>query len=122
MIKKDRYGRRVRIKQRIRRRVAGTSERPRLTVHRSLRHVYAQIVDDSAGRTLVSASTLSKDLRDKVKEVKSSVEASKLVGVVLGQKALEKSISKVVFDRSGYRYHGNVKALADGAREGGLIF
>ncbi len=110
------------IKQRIRRRVAGTSERPRLTVHRSLRHVYAQIVDDSAGRTLVSASTLSKDLRDKVKEVKSSVEASKLVGVVVGQKALEKSISKVVFDRSGYRYHGNVKALADGAREAGLKF
>ncbi len=122
MIKKDRYGKRVRIKQRIRRRVAGTSERPRLTVHRSLRHVYAQIVDDSAGRTLVAASTLSKDLRDKVKEVKSSVEVSKLVGVVLAQKALEKSISKVVFDRSGYRYHGNVKALADGAREGGLKF
>ena len=122
MIKKDRYGRRVRIKQRIRRRVAGTSERPRLTVHRSLRHVYAQIVDDSAGRTLVAASTLSKDLHDKVKEVKSSVEVSKLVGVVLAQKALEKSISKVVFDRSGYRYHGNVKALADGAREGGLKF
>ncbi|MEE9187128.1 MAG: 50S ribosomal protein L18 [Bacteroidota bacterium] len=122
MIKKDRYGKRMHIKQRIRRRVAGTSERPRLTVHRSLRHVYAQIVDDSAGRTLVSASTLSKDLRDKVKEVKSSVEASKLVGVVLAQKALEKSISKVVFDRSGYRYHGNVKALADGAREGGLKF
>lgn len=122
MIKYDRYAQRARIKQRIRRKVVGTPGRPRLTVYRSLKHIYAQIVDDSAGRTLVAVSTLSKDLRDSVKAAKSSVEASKLVGVSLAQKALERNIERVVFDRNGYRYHGNVKALADGAREGGLKF
>lgn len=122
MIKYDRYAQRARIKQRIRRKVVGTPGRPRLTVYRSLKHIYAQIVDDSAGRTLVAVSTLSKDLRDSVKAVKSSVEASKLVGVSLAQKALERNIERVVFDRNGYRYHGNVKALADGARQGGLKF
>ncbi|MEE9225677.1 MAG: 50S ribosomal protein L18 [Bacteroidota bacterium] len=122
MIKKDRYAQRARIKQRIRKIVAGTSERPRLTIYRSLKHIYAQIVDDSAGNTLVAASTRSKELRDKLKATKSPVSASKLVGVSLAQKALERNIDKVVFDRNGYRYHGNVKALADGAREGGLKF
>lgn len=122
MIKYDRYAQRARIKQRIRRKVVGTTGRPRLTVYRSLKHIYAQIVDDSAGRTLVAVSTLSKDLRDSVKAAKSSVEASKLVGVSLAQKALERNIERVVFDRNGYRYHGNVKALADGARQGGLKF
>ncbi len=122
MIKKDRYGKRALIKQRVRRLAVGTSERPRLSVYRSLKHIYAQIVDDSSGRTLVASSTLSKDLGDKVKSVKSRVEASKLVGSSLAQKAIEKNIRKVVFDRNGYRYHGNVKALADGAREGGLQF
>jgi len=122
MIKKDRYAQRARIKQRIRKIVAGTSERPRLTIYRSLKHIYAQIVDDSAGNTLVAASTRSKELRDKLKATKLPVSASKLVGVSLAQKALERNIDKVVFDRNGYRYHGNVKALADGAREGGLKF
>ncbi|MFQ5798952.1 MAG: 50S ribosomal protein L18 [Bacteroidota bacterium] len=122
MIKKDRYAQRARIKQRIRKIVAGTSDRPRLTIYRSLKHIYAQIVDDSVGNTLVAASTRSKELRDKLKATKSPVSASKLVGVSLAQKALERNIDKVVFDRNGYRYHGSVKALADGAREGGLKF
>jgi len=122
MIKKDRESRRAYIKARVRNKVTGTPDRPRLTVYRSLKHIYAQLVDDTAGKTLIAASTLSKDLRDKVKGTKSAIETSKMVGVSLAKKALEKKIESVVFDRNGYRYHGNVKALAEGAREGGLKF
>ncbi len=112
---------RLRRKKRIRKRVFGTSERPRLTVFRSAKHIYAQIVDDSIGHTIVAASTLSKDVRDKVKGLKK-VEAAKVVGKALAEKALEKGVKKVVFDRNGFKYHGRVAALAEGAREGGLEF
>jgi large subunit ribosomal protein L18 len=121
MIKKDRSAMRGRIKQRIRKKVLGTEQRPRLTVYRSLHHVYAQIVDDIHGKTLVASSSHSKELRDRAKSMKKK-EVSKLVGMDVAKRALEKKIQTVVFDRNGYRYHGNVKALADGAREAGLKF
>ena len=106
---------RTKNKVRIRRKVSGTAERPRLTVFRSGRHVYGQIVDDVSGNTLVAASTLKLGGN-------SSVSCAKKVGEALAKAALEKNISNVVFDRSGYIYHGRVKAIADGAREGGLNF
>ena len=106
---------------RVRRRVSGTSARPRLCVFRSLKHIFAQLIDDSDGRTLVSASTLSKEARESIRG-KSGIEASKAVGVLLAEKARAKSIESVRFDRGGYLYHGRVKALAEGAREGGLKF
>jgi len=122
MIGKDRAALRQRIKQRIRKRIAGTPERPRLTVYRSLRHVYAQIVDDTSGKTLVSSSSNTKELRDQTKSAKRRLNVSKLVGMDIAKRALASKITTVVFDRNGYRYHGNVKALADGAREAGLKF
>ena len=122
MIKKKKVEHRARLKQHIRLRLGGTPGRPRLTVYRSLRHVYAQIVDDSAGKTLVAVSDLSKELQEKRKEAKGQVALGKLVGQLTAQKAREKNISQVVFDRNGYLYHGVVKAAADGAREGGLKF
>jgi large subunit ribosomal protein L18 len=106
---------------RIRKRVKGTPERPRLSVFRSLRHIYAQVIDDTTGRTLASASTLDPELRDKVKGLRKT-EASRLVGQLVAQRALERGITRVVFDRGGYLYHGRVKALAEGAREAGLEF
>jgi len=108
-------------KSRVRRRVIGTAERPRLTVFKSVKHVYAQIVDDATGRTLVSASTMGRDLREDLKKT-SDVEAARAVGLALGKKALARDITMVVFDRNGYPYHGKVKALADAAREAGLQF
>jgi large subunit ribosomal protein L18 len=102
--------------------IIGTSERPRLVIYRSLRYVYGQIVDDQENKTLIGVSDLNKDLREQLKDVKSKVEASKKVGEYLAKKAQEKNIKKIVFDRNGYKYHGRVKALADGAREGGLEF
>ncbi len=122
MITKDRAAIRQRIRQRIRKKVFGTPERPRLTVYRSLHHIYAQIVDDTTGKTLVSSSSNLKELRDELKSVKKKMEISKLVGVHAAKKALSKNIQTVVFDRSGYRYHGKIKALAEGVREGGLKF
>ncbi len=122
MITKNRAALRERIKQRIRKKIYGTPERPRLTVYRSLHHIYVQIVDDTSGKTLVSSSSNLKELRDELKSMKKKMEVSKLVGVYAAKKALAKNIQTVVFDRNGYRYHGNVKALADGAREGGLKF
>lgn len=106
---------------RIRRTVNGTPERPRLNVYRSLNHMYAQIIDDKAGRTLVSASTLDADLKSKLEKT-GNKEAAKAVGKLVAERALAKGISEVVFDRSGYIYHGRVKELAEGAREGGLKF
>ncbi|MGE5247667.1 MAG: 50S ribosomal protein L18 [Verrucomicrobiota bacterium] len=122
MITRNRSAARRRLKRSIRLRLSGTSERPRLTVYRSLRHVYAQIVDDSQGKTLVSVSDLSRDVRDRFKEARGQAAVGKLVGQLTARKALEKNITVVVFDRNGYRYHGVVKAMADGAREGGLKF
>lgn len=107
--------------RRIRRRVVGTAERPRLAVFRSNNHIYAQIIDDSAHHTLVAASTLDPDLRAEVESIEPC-EASSKVGVLVAQRALAQGIQKVVFDRGGNLYHGRVKALAEGAREAGLEF
>lgn len=113
--------RRLRRKRGIRKTVRGTAERPRLTVFRSLNHIYAQVVDDDCGVTLCEASTRSKDLRETVK-YGGNREAAKLVGEALAQRAKAKNIEAVRFDRNGFRFHGRVKMLADAAREGGLKF
>jgi large subunit ribosomal protein L18 len=107
--------------RRVRAKIAGTSDRPRLNVFRSLTNIYAQVIDDTAGHTLVSASTVDKDLRGTV-EGKSKIEAAKMVGELVARRAQEAGIKVVVFDRGGYKYHGRVKAVADGAREAGLEF
>jgi large subunit ribosomal protein L18 len=107
---------------RIRKKVQGTAERPRLSVFRSLNHIYAQLVDDLAGRTIMTVSSLDKGLVPDVKTAKGKVAAGKIVGKALAAKAKEKGIDRVCFDRGGYLYHGRVKAVADGAREGGLTF
>lgn len=122
MIQKNTVERRLKRKSRIRRRIVGTTARPRLAVYRSLKHVYAQIIDDAQGRTIVSASSLSKDVREQAKEAKTELEICRIVGMAAAKKALENNIKEVVFDRSGYLYHGRVKAVADGAREAGLKF
>ncbi len=106
---------------RVRARITGTAERPRLNVFRSLEHIYAQVIDDTAGHTLASASTIDRDLREKI-EGKTKSEAAKLVGALVAERARKVGIKKVVFDRGGYRYHGRVKALAEAAREAGLEF
>lgn len=121
MIKKNKNIR-LRSKIKIRRKISGLASKPRLTVYRSLNNMYVQLIDDSAGNTLVTASTLSKDLKEELKNSKGKISKSKMVGKLVAKKALEKNISQVVFDRNGYRYHGRVKAIADGAREGGLKF
>ncbi len=108
-------------KRHVRRRVVGTPDRPRLSVYRSLRHMYAQLVDDISGRTLASASTLSKDVRDEVAGTGNRDAAAK-VGALLARRAKEAGITAVCFDRGGRKFHGRVKALADAAREGGLEF
>jgi large subunit ribosomal protein L18 len=106
---------------RVRKKVIGTAEKPRLCVFRSARHIYAQIIDDEAGRTLVSVSTMSPSLRDKVKGVKK-VEQAKLVGSEIARAAQAKGLNKVTFDRNGFLYHGRVAALSESAREAGLEF
>ncbi|PLV55651.1 50S ribosomal protein L18 [Thermotoga sp. SG1] len=122
MIKKEsRNERRIRRHRRVRKKVFGTPERPRLCVFRSNKHIYAQIIDDTIGHTLVSASTLDPELREKLQKT-WNIEAAKEVGLLIGKRAIEKGIKKVVFDRGGYKYHGRIKALADGAREAGLEF
>lgn len=112
---------RERRKTRIRARISGTAERPRLNVFRSLSNIYAQVIDDVQGHTLVSASTVDKEVAVAV-DGKSKREAAKIVGQMVAQRALAAGITQVVFDRGGYRYHGRIAALADGAREGGLEF
>jgi len=107
--------------QRIRERVVGTSERPRLCVHRSLNNMHAQIIDDSAGKILLGKSTLAKDLKSKLK-TGGNIEASTLLGEFLAKEAIKKGIKKVSFDRGGCLYHGRVKAFAEGVRKGGLEF
>lgn len=104
-----------------RRDLNGTEERPRLNVYRSTNHIYAQVIDDTTGNTLVAASTLDAELKAQLDD-KTKTEASKLVGKLVGQRALEKGVKKVVFDRGGYLYTGRVAALAQGAREAGLDF
>ncbi len=122
MIRKSRSEQRLKVKVRIAKKVRGTVEQPRLTVYRSLHHVYAQVVDDTAASTLVSSSSLSPDLREELKGIKGMKEVAKRVGMSVARKAIDKKITRVVFDRNGYRFHGIVKAMADGAREAGLKF
>jgi large subunit ribosomal protein L18 len=112
---------RQRVHERVRMRVEGTPERPRLCVYRSLGHIYAQVVDDRGGRTLASASSLDKETRKQIKGG-GNVAAAKVVGKIVAERAKAAKIEKVVFDRGGYKYHGRIKALADAAREAGLKF
>lgn len=119
--KTDRNEARKRRHRRIRKKISGTPERPRLNVFRSLKHMYAQIIDDTRGVTLVAASTLDKALRDQISNG-GNVESARKVGELVAKRALEKGITKVVFDRGGYKYHGRVRALAEAAREAGLDF
>ncbi|MCB9642432.1 MAG: 50S ribosomal protein L18 [Myxococcales bacterium] len=112
---------RLRRKRRIRATISGTAERPRLTVFRSSKHIYAQIIDDLAGHTLAAVSDNSPQLRDEVKSMKKKERAAR-VGQMIAERCKELGISSVVFDRNGYIYHGRVQALAEGAREGGLQF
>ncbi len=117
--------RRARRKRRVRKKVFGTPDRPRLAVYRSLKHIYAQIIDDTRGHTLVSASSLSPEIRERWEELKQEggkTAVARAVGELLGQRALEAGIKKVAFDRGGFKYHGRVKALAEGARSAGLEF
>lgn len=114
--------RRRRIKMRIHKRIVGTPERPRLVVYRSLKQIYAQIVDDSQSRTLFTVSSLGKDIKALAGTAKGKTNVAKLVGKAAGEEAKKRNITSVVFDRNGYLYHGRVKAVADGAREAGLIF
>ena len=107
--------------RKLRNRFSGTAERPRLAVFRSNNHMYAQIIDDTVGNTLVSASTLQKDVKSELEKT-NNVEAAAYLGTVIAKKALEKGITTVVFDRGGFIYHGKIKALADAAREAGLNF
>lgn len=121
MAKETRTQARQRRHNRVRRKVSGSPERPRLNVYRSLEHITAQVIDDTVGNTIVSASSLEAALHEQV-EGKNKVEQAKVIGKVLAERAKEKGIEKVVFDRGGYRYHGRIKALADASREGGLEF
>lgn len=122
MLKKfDRNQMRKNRQTRVRQKVYGTPEKPRLSVYRSNNHIYAQIINDVNGHTLVSASTLEKELKEELSSTRNR-EAAKLVGKLIGKKAIDKGINQVVFDRAGYLYHGKVKELADGAREAGLEF
>ena len=121
MTKNSRSLGRVRRHTRVRKNLTGTGARPRLNVFRSSSAIYAQLIDDQAGHTLISASTVDRDLRGKLKGLKKS-EQAKLVGQAIAERARTKDIQEIIFDRGGYRYIGRVKALADGAREGGLKF
>ena len=117
----DKNADRIKRHQRVRKKVSGTAECPRLCVFRSLNHIYAQIIDDVKGNTLVACSTVEKSVQEAVKEM-SKQEAAKVVGQEIAKRALEKGIKEVVFDRGGYIYTGRVEAVADGAREAGLMF
>jgi large subunit ribosomal protein L18 len=118
---KDRREARRRRHLRVRRKIQGTEDRPRLAVFRSLNHIYAQIIDDTRGYTLVTASTLDPEVRDQLADMNKS-EQAKVVGQVLGRRATSHGIEKVVFDRAGYKFHGRVRSLAEGARAEGLEF
>ena len=122
MVKKEARSKiRVKKHMRIRNRFSGTTERPRLAVFRSNNHMYAQIIDDTVGKTLVAASTLEKDVKAELEKT-NNVDAAAYLGTVIAKRALEKGITTVVYDRGGYIYHGKVAALAEAAREAGLVF
>lgn len=112
---------RKRRQERVRRKVFGTPERPRLNVFRSLENIYVQVIDDTKGQTLVSASTVDRELHDELASLPKR-EQAKAIGIKVAERARAKGIDKVVFDRAGYIYHGRIKAVADGSREGGLVF
>jgi large subunit ribosomal protein L18 len=118
---RDKYTRRAERKMRIRKTVSGTLERPRLVLYKSLKYLYAQIIDDSNQKTLIGCSTLAKDIKGKLKSC-SNKDAAKMLGGYLGEKAKTKGIKKVVFDRNGYLFHGVVKVFADSVRETGIEF
>lgn len=113
---------RIRRHIRLRKNLTGTAERPRLSVFKSLHHIYAQIIDDSAGKTLIHASTLDPELKSQVRGNGGNIESAKIVGKLIAERALAKGIKRVVFDRGGHIYHGRVAALAEAARENGLEF
>jgi large subunit ribosomal protein L18 len=121
MKRTDRKKLRVKRRLRVRSKVRGTSERPRLSVFRSERHIYAQLIDDTVGDTIVSSSTVESVIKSKISKTWGQ-EAAKEVGKLLAERALERGLKRVVFDRGGFKFHGRVKALADGAREAGLEF
>ncbi|MGH9686262.1 MAG: 50S ribosomal protein L18 [Candidatus Acidiferrales bacterium] len=117
----SREAHRRRVHVRMRKRIAGSAERPRLCVHRSSRHIRAQVIDDASARTIVSASSLDKDVRSQIRGG-GNIAASKVVGKIIAERARAKGVENVVFDRGGYQYHGRVQALAEAAREAGLKF
>jgi len=119
--KENKITARLRRKKTIRKKVRGTSERPRLSIFRSTNHIYGQIINDDTGQTLVAASTVIAEVRSSLKNT-GNINAAKSVGLLIARKAVEQGIKRVVFDRNGFLYHGRVKALADSAREGGLEF
>ena len=112
---------RLKRKRRIRKKISGTPQRPRLSVFRSARHIYAQIINDSQGRTLIAASTVETRAKEAPK-FENKIAAAKFVGKLIGERALEGGVKEVVFDRNGFLYHGRIKSLSEGAREAGLIF
>lgn len=118
----DKRQRRFKKKRMIRKKVYGTTERPRLVVFRSLKNIYGQLVDDTIKKTITTVSSRSKELQDQLASLPDKSQSARIVGKALATKALSLNIKKVVFDRNGYLYHGRVKALAEGAREGGLTF
>jgi large subunit ribosomal protein L18 len=121
MAKETRLVSRRRRHARVRRKLVGTAQRPRLSVYRSLQHIYAQVIDDASGQTLVSASTLDAKLRDEISSLEVH-EQAKAVGRAIAERAKAAGIEQVVFDRGGYPYHGRIKAVAEGSREAGLVF
>jgi large subunit ribosomal protein L18 len=119
--RKSKYQARKHRQRRVRSKVAGTAQRPRLNVYRSLNNIFVQVIDDTAGHTLVSASTIDNEIAAQLKD-KNKVDAARIVGKVVAERAKNAGITEVVFDRAGYQYHGRVAALAEGAREAGLKF
>ncbi len=122
MSKSKKKSARLRTKKHIKKRVMGTPQKPRLVVFKSLKHIYAQLVDDTNQKTITGASSLTKDLQADLSKAKTKTERAKIVGKKIAEVAKEKNFESVVFDRNGYLYHGRIKAVADGAREGGLKF
>ena len=112
---------RLKRKKRVRKKIFGTADRPRLTVFRSAKYIYAQIIDDKLGQTIVSASSIEKSIRN-IQKFESKIDEALYIGKIIGKKAIDNGVSKVVFDRNGYLYHGRVKAISTGAREAGLNF
>jgi len=122
MVTKSKTEARLKRKSRTKKRIRGTPERPRLSIFRSAGHMYAQVIDDRSGKTLVDASSISKEIRPRMAKGGGNIQGAEIVGEFLARRALEKGIKRVVFDRNGFLYHGRVKALADSARQHGLEF